>query len=182
MLLVGHLERYVRAVNEEAVAFLNDSSAPSAALDELIRLRHARRAIDELAQTQWHHRANSLASLFEGNAWLWTGGTAGELSHERLIDWMKSPNPKSLVKYYRGWGVHDVYESITRAQHTRQDLRLRIGEVVDKRNAIAHGDASVQATPSDVLTYRRAIRRFVDRCDRLLARRLARITGLPPPW
>jgi len=121
--------------------------------------------------------------MFVGaNAWLWQAGTSGELDHKRLVDWMKSPHPKYLIRHYRAWGVADVFASITRAPHTRTDLYLRLAEVVDKRHAIAHGDASVDATSSDIRAYVAAARTFGARVDRLLAAQISLFASVPRPW
>lgn len=182
VLVVSHLERFVRASNEAAAIAVNDRGTFGERLPELLKLRHARLPIDEASQTQWHKRSTGLVDFVTGNAWLWSAGTAGGLDPARLVDWMKTPHPRSLVKYYRTWGVHDVFDAITRTPHTRADLYLRLAEVVEKRNAIAHGDASMDATRSDIRAYVTAVAVFGGRADRVLAARLARLTGGTRPW
>ena len=182
VLIVSHLERFIHASNEAAALRINATATTGDRLPHLLRLRHSRLAIDEVFHTQWLKRGTGLAKLVSDNSWLWTDGTAGTLDHDRVLDWMKTPSPRSLVKYYRVWGVDNVFDAITRAPHVRGDLLLRLTEVVDKRNAIAHGDASVNPTTADVRAYLRAVATFVARTDRLLARRLATITGNARPW
>ena len=75
-----------------------------------------------------------------------------------------------------------VFTSITRTQHTRSSLWLRIEELVRKRNAIAHGDGSAEATKGDVRAYQTAARVFCDRADRLLSRQLASLCDVAQPW
>jgi hypothetical protein len=55
-------------------------------------------------------------------------------------------------------------------------------ELVDKRNGIAHGDASVTPTYQDVVSYRAAVRVFCTRVDHAMARRLSQLLGASPPW
>lgn len=182
VLIVSHLERFIYASNEAATLRISSTATAGDRLPNLLRLRHSRLTVDDVFHTQWLRRGPGLEQLVAGNSWLWTNGAAGTLNHERLLDWMTTPNPKSLVKYYRIWGVDNVFNSITRGSQVRADLLLRITEVVDKRNAIAHGDASVDPTRADVRAYLRAVATFAYRTDRLLARRLATITGNARPW
>lgn len=96
--------------------------------------------------------------------------------------WMKAPSPKNLVRYYRYWGIDDIFESITRTVNTRTELRLRLDELVRKRNNIAHGDATVEATPTDVRSYQTSALRFCERADRQLGKALKRLVATAPPW
>ena len=104
------------------------------------------------------------------------------LDHERLLTWMKAPTPKNLVRYYRYWGIGDIFDDITRTSHTRTELWLRLDELVRKRNNIAHGDATTEATPTDLRSYTRSALRFCERADRQMARALRRLVPATPPW
>ena len=96
--------------------------------------------------------------------------------------WMKSPSPKALMRYFRYWGIDDIFTRITRASHTRDDLWRRLKELVDKRNSIAHGDLATSATASDVRAYLKAVQRFAVRSDVALAQQLATMCGIDRPW
>jgi hypothetical protein len=95
---------------------------------------------------------------------------------------MKSPKPKSLMNYFAMWGIPDIFKAITRRPHTQTDLRLRLASLVDKRNQIAHGDHSVDATPAEIRQYRGAVRDFCARADSAIARHAARSVGGGKPW
>ena len=183
VLLSSHFERYIYSVNEEAAAALNSTAHTSSRLPELLRLLHSRTAIDDLVDTGWERRAPSLRDLMVTDGWLWTDDLpSGAVDHRRLLVWMKAPSPQNLVRYYRCWGVEDIFTSITRATHTRTDLWLKIDELVRKRNNIAHGDPSAEATRGDLREYESATLRFCDRADRQLAKALADILDTAAPW
>lgn len=182
VLLCSHLERYIRAVNEEAIQHLNRHGVPPSQIPERMRLVHSARAIDDLARAQWDNRAGMLAQFSQTDAWLWGQCTPGKLEHARVLRWMRTPNPEQVQRFYGLWGVENIFAAITRASHTRTLLRLKIKELVEKRNNIAHGDFTVEATSQDVASYIRVVRTFCGRADRRLSRQLGRLFSACPGW
>lgn len=182
VLLSSHLESYIRSVNEAAVEAVNQSSIVGSHLPLELRLNHTRVAIDALASKQWDQRADGLREFISTEAWLWVGVTKAELEHARLLTWLKSPSPERLVTFFKLWGIKNIFTSITRTQHTRNDFWLRLKELVEKRNLIAHGDGTTEATANDISNYVRAVRDFCERSDRALARSVMKITGDSKPW
>ena len=95
---------------------------------------------------------------------------------------MKAPKCKAVVRLFKIWGVPDIFTAVTRSKVNRQDLWLRIGELVDKRNNIAHGDLTVEARYLDVVQYRAAVKKFCVSADKQMAVALVRMLGCPRPW
>jgi|SRR5215216_762096 len=182
VLLSSHFERYFYAINEEAVTFLNSCGLTGERVPETLRLVHSKQPISEIEQTSWENRSRSLAEFISTDAWLWGTGVTGSLEHQRILAWMKAPKPESLVRFYRYWGIQDIFAAITRRPTTRGSLRLLVQELVDKRNNIAHGDFSAQATRSDVRRYSHTVLTFCERADRVFARELRRLSGTTVPW
>jgi hypothetical protein len=182
VLLTSHFERYIHAVNEEATGVANAAGVAGWLLPEKLRLIHSSSVVDAMLETDWVNRASKLREFMESEGWLWSKGQSGALDHKRLLTWMKTPTPTNLVRYYRHWEIEDIFSAITRAVHTKTDLRLKLQELVDKRNNIAHGDPNIEATRGDVGGYRDATLRFCERSDRQLAWALARILACPRPW
>jgi len=182
VLLTSHFERYIYAVNEEATSAVNAQSAAGLRLPEKLRLVHSARPIEEMVETEWTRRAPKLRDFIKTDGWLWGGAEAGALDHKRLLTWMKTPTPENLVRYYRHWEIADIFSSITRAVHTKRELRLKLQELVDKRNNIAHGDLNTEATRGDVRGYREAALRFCVRSDGQLARALSKMLACTAPW
>lgn len=182
VLLSSHFERYVHAANEEAAAVVNARPPAPTALSVGLRLQHSRGAVDAMAETEWTNRSLHLEAFVANEGWLWGSSGLRILDPDRLIDWMRTPLPKELNRYYSLWGIRDVFTAMTRMPHTRSSLWLRLEDLVRKRNAIAHGDATAEATKADVLAYVRAATTFCDRADRILASQLYAILGPPRPW
>ncbi len=182
VLLSSHLERYLRGLNEEAVGVINAATIGGSALPEELRLQHSMIPIDELADAKWHNRAAMLSRLVMTDGWLWGSSPKANLDHDRLLRWMKSPSPERASRLFRLWGVPDVFSVITRQPHTRQRMWLKLEELVDKRNDIAHGDAGAEATYRDIVSYVAVVRKFCERADRVLSRALVPYAGGTRPW
>lgn len=181
VLLSSHFERFIYALTEEAVGHLCASGRPASDLPERMRLEHAKLVIDDLASTGWERRATKLKKYSSEESWLWTDSAAIQsLDHERLLAWMKAPTPKSLIRAFKLWNIEDIFSAITKKKTHRQRFFLQIDELVEKRNSIAHGDLTAQATYLDVVRYRKSVREFAERTDRIMARQLLTIIGTRP--
>ena len=183
VILSSHLEGYIDSLNLEAVSVVN-AAGVGPQLSETLRLLHSKPSVEALTGASWEGaaRAKLLAEFVANDAWLWGANQSGVLQPDRLLTWMKSPNPRSLIRYFRYWGIEDVFTRITRAPHTRDDLWRRLKELVDKRNSIAHGDLGTSATAGDIRAYVKAVRTFAVRTDAVLARQLSAVCAIDPPW
>ncbi len=182
VLLSSHFERYFYAVNEEAITFINSKNLTSTTIPQLIRLLHSKNPAEEIALMAWENRADKITSFIAGDSWLWRTGETGELIHDRLLAWMSAPKPKSLVRYYRYWGIQDIFTEITRGPLTRNKMWLGVQELVDRRNLIAHGDFTAQATGADVRRFAESAKSFCSRADKKLAKAVAKIGDCALPW
>jgi hypothetical protein len=167
----SHLDRYVYAVNEEAIEWINYSSCELSRFPEVFLLQQSRRVVDELAGRSWEKRASPLRDFVATHGVIWNSpGRAGTLIHGELLTWMKSPAPENLVRFYRMYGIEDIFDKVTRKPGPRSLLYLGLRELVEKRNNIAHGDSATQALPADVTRYLVAVRKFAESADKVLAR------------
>lgn len=182
VLLSSHLERYLRGLNEEAVGVVNAAPIGGSTLPEILRLQYSKIPIDELAEAQWVNRAAMLSQLVATDGWLWGSSPKANLDHDRLVRWMKSPSPERAARLFRLWGVSDIFSAITRQPHTNQRMKLKLKELVDKRNDIAHGDAGAEATYQDVASYIAVVRTFCTRVDSILSHKISRYVGGIRPW
>jgi hypothetical protein len=182
VLLSSHFERYFYAINEEASSFINACGVSSNRLPERLRLVHSKLAIDNLQLAAWDRRTDGLTEFIEMESWLWINGSTGMLKANKLLGWMKSPMPDNLIRYYKDWGILDIFSAITRKPQTRSAFFLRVRELVEKRNNIAHGDFSAQATVLDVKRYSATVIGFCRRADRVFGKHLGTIAQSAPPW
>jgi hypothetical protein len=184
VLLCSHFERYFYGVNEEAVTALNGNAFAAAALPEQLRLLHSKPAVDAVGATTWNAppRAGQLGEFVRLDAWLWGEANEGELQHDRLLVWMTAPHPDNLQRYYRYWSIQDIFSRATQSAPERTELWLRITDLVSKRNAVAHGDATAEATKSDVMSYIEAVTTFCTEADLVLSDQLVDLLHVPAPW
>jgi len=182
VLLSAHFERYIYALNEELVTFINSQRIHGHRLADILRLQHSMTPIESLALTGWDRRATQLAEFVFSDAWLWTVGSSGTIAHTRLLTWMRAPNPRSLVRYFSLWGIQDIFTAITRKPTSRQAFWLSVQGLVDLRNNIAHGDYLAQATQADVKEYVKRITEFCNRTDRKIASVIRQRFGITAPW
>ena len=184
VILSSHLEGYIDALNIEAVDLFNRLDLPSSLLPEPLRLLHSRFVVEALAATNWEGtaRARLLEEFVREESWLWGTSFRGRIEPDRLLMWMKSPTPKALKRYFRYWGIEDIFARITRKEHIRSTIWMRLTELVDKRNSIAHGDIATAATRSDVQLYLSAVKTFAARADSALAKQIGRTWSIDPPW
>lgn len=182
VLLSSHLERYLRNLNEEAVSVINAATVDGLSLPASLRLQHSKAPIDELANAQWDNRAALLSRLVATDGWLWGSSPKTDIDHDRLLRWMKSPSPDRARRFFKLWNITDIFAIITRQSHTRQRMWLKLKELVEKRNDIAHGNAGAEATYQDVRGYLAVVRTFCERADGALSRALAQLCDGNRPW
>lgn len=184
VLLCSHLEYFVYSLVDLAAEAVFNAQTVSQSLPTDLRLLQSRAYIDEAAVTSWERREGKLTAIAGHVAPMWTENTpVGMLDAKLLLAQMKTPDPPSLVRAFRPWGIPDVFRAITRTEHHRSRLWLKLQELADKRNNIAHGDFTEEATYLDVASYKRAVKDFGERVDGRVADRVMRIAGLPArPW
>ncbi|MFC2018719.1 MAE_28990/MAE_18760 family HEPN-like nuclease [Chloroflexota bacterium] len=182
VLLCSHFEKYIHAINEEAADFINSTGITGEQVPQIIRLIHSRDPVEDLAETGWTRRANKLEQFVGTESWLWSQNMVGQIQPERILAFMKSPKPDNILRYYGFWGINDIFSAITRSQHTRSHLWLQIQTLVDKRNNIAHGDATSEANKREIGLYSRAVLTFCERSDQILSKQIHQLFGVSAPW
>ena len=108
----------------------------------------------------------------------------------RALDRM-TPRTDALGIDFGRLGFRIVETIRARSRQAMEDLR-RLDTLVDFRNAIGHGNETAAAalvatgeireTKASFREYRRAIHRLAIMMDGVVAERLSRMLGVPPPW
>ncbi|WP_420461663.1 MAE_28990/MAE_18760 family HEPN-like nuclease [Candidatus Palauibacter sp.] len=182
VMLYGHFERYVRESMEEAVDLMNIEKVEPGLLPITFKLRHSRKAVRRMSEMAWEKRETALGEFITMEGWLWADVPAGKLDIKNLLEDLKSPTPKTLMKLYSMWGVPDIFRRITRKPQMRRLFWLSLEELVHKRNNIAHGDFAVETTQGDVRQYVKIASEFCRRTDGVLAMVLQQRMRVPCAW
>lgn len=183
VLMCSHYERYIYGLNEEATDFLNSLGLASERLPERVRLLQSKGMVEDLSLQQWDMRSRKLEEFATSHAPMWTpGAKVVVLAAGPMLASMKSPKVRDVQRYFESFGVPRIFDQITRSEQTRRHLTRSLQALVDSRNGIAHGDATVQPLSSDLTEYIRGVITFASRADRVFARRLGTMGGAVDPW
>jgi len=183
VLLSGHYERYIRALNEEALAWFKFQDVKSSQVPDEIKLRHSKVTIDKIATASWNNRKQMLIDFSMNDSLLWDdSATPALLDHTKVL-YMKSPKSEEVKKFFAMYGIPDIFAKATRKTHRRSHLWLKLQEMVDKRNNIAHGDFTTEALPSEIMSYIDSVGKFCETADRVFSAELKRIAKSSlKPW
>jgi len=183
VLLCSHFERFIYGLNDEAVDFLNSVGLSSEEVPEKLRLLQAKAPIDDLALQSWDRRGDKLRQFACRHSQMWLeGAPVTQLDSASNLVWMKSPKVGSVCRYFRMFGIDDIFREVTRSESVYRDLKRSIQSLVDSRNGIAHGDSTVQPNAPQVTEFRNAVDNFGCRADRVFSRQLKRLSRSAAPW
>lgn len=183
VLLCSHFERYLYALNDLVVDYLNQCALPSSDIPIRIRLLQARRPINAMSQKQWDNREQDLLSFVTQHAPMWDPrAKVQSLSASPILESMKSPKIDDILKFFKLFGINDIFAMITVKKTGRTRLIRGLAALVDSRNGIAHGDQTVMPESTELTTYVYVVRDFCTRADKALGTSLRRMTKLAAPW
>lgn len=183
VLLCSYFERYIYALNEGAIDYINHLRPLSELIPVQIRLAMVRGAVDRLAGMQWIKRESALREFSSEHAALWNGASAAPLLRpEPLLESMKSPKVADVKRYFKLFGIDDIFHSIARSETVRRQLMRSLQALADSRNGIAHGDQTVQPERTEITGYLNSVSLFCGRVDKFFGQRLATLFGGAPPW
>lgn len=169
VLLSSYFERYIYAINEEVCLLANTNGIKSQLISEDIKLLHAKYDFDLIQEMQWVNRLGSLMEYSNSTAWLFIDNSIGIIDHNKLLTYMKSPNTKNVHRYYKMWGISNIFSSCSMGNRRIEGkIRGRLEEMVTKRNSIAHGDANVTVSSKSLESSIRTIRVFCKSADKEL--------------
>jgi hypothetical protein len=103
---------------------------------------------------------------------------------ECLVDRLNVPSAENICDLFRTYGIHDIFqriELITNGRWRSEDLKLAIGDLVNKRHGIAHGDTAVVPTTEDVARYAETVKVICRHIDVVLGYCIEGLTG-SFPW
>lgn len=158
VLLSAHLEGFLEDLVTEALDALVRLGASVEQLPVLLRAVHAEEHLRPLEPVKDRNsRAAKIERLFAQEGDLWTAGSVLQASMMRssaVCREMANPGSKEIRQFLEFVGV-DIGQHLQAAG--QQALLSQTNSLVAKRNAIAHGETSAAATPTDIDDYVRLL-------------------------
>ncbi|MFB8242855.1 MAE_28990/MAE_18760 family HEPN-like nuclease [Kitasatospora purpeofusca] len=160
VLLVAHFEGFAKAALREYVDEICAVRPPARKVPPALLELFTRERIQEIASlSPGEERVNRTRRLFSGFSGLWDEERSIDprvISSKILARQMTSLRPNVLREAFSLIGISDIINEATEALRVngfsiRVDVKLE--EIVDKRNLIAHGDYSVKPTSAELQGY-----------------------------
>ncbi|MFI2784004.1 MAE_28990/MAE_18760 family HEPN-like nuclease [Streptomyces sp. ALB3] len=191
VMLVSHFEGFVKAGLTELIDEIGRAKPPTRRLPDGLLELHTRERIQEIFGTDGPDRITRTRRLFMTYASLWEDDRSINprvLSAKILARQFTSAKPEVIAQVFTLLGVGDVLDRLDR--HVNQAIidrgesgtSLKVGikllEIVDRRNKIAHGDKNEKPTPVEVENYMTFLRDVADCLAGVLDARISHCCSL----
>jgi hypothetical protein len=166
VMLVSHFEGFVKAGLTELIDEICRARPPARRLPDGLLELHTRERIQEIFGTDGPDRITRTRRLFNNYASLWEDDKSINpkvLSAKILARQFTSAKPEVLAEVFSLLGVGDLLDRLDRHvnqailnrgdQGTSVKVNIKLLEIVDRRNKIAHGDRNEKPTPIEVENY-----------------------------
>lgn len=166
VMLVAHFEGFVKAALTELIDQICQAKPPTRRIPEALLELHTRGRIEEIFGTEGPERIHKTRKLFSAYASLWDADRSINpqvLSAKVLTRQFTNAKPEILESVFAILDVEDVItrmdDHVNRAisergdEATRVMVAVKLTEIVNRRNKIAHGDRSEKPTPVEVRNY-----------------------------
>ena len=174
VLLVSHFESYLKGLAEEHVDWLSDGERQSSRIPIRLRELYSIPRLEEIAKSQDATQRASLLKKLDELTCLWKETAKpprGLLRPKTLVRVVTSASPEvidSLFEYLGDGRTACDGEIDFEIDGDVASLRIRLAlsDVIECRNAIAHGDATRIVTEVDLARYRAFLTSLAQRLDR----------------
>lgn len=184
VLLSSHLEGYLEDLVSEAIDTLVAHATPAHRLPLLLRAVHTEEhlRVIELVKDR-NSRATKIEAMFASESSLWSSGarlTASMVRAKAVCGQMSNPGSREVRQFLEIVGV-DIDSHLV--MHDSMDLLNRVNGLVNRRNAVAHGEVDASATAGDVDAYLELVESLGRHVDDAVALAVQGICGTPIlPW
>lgn len=188
MLLSGHLERYVESLVVEAIDAINSAAPPVNQIPEPLRMIQAEQALFDAWGSSQRDRKKTMQIIKKSVSefpWIWSDkDPCGNLKAEFLIgeNRFSNPTPYKINEVFDYFGIGkvvskavDLYQSPDKGL-----IEIKVSELIQKRNEIAHTATASSLTRQDVIDYLIHSRKLVRAIDIVVGRQIQTITGAWP--
>ena len=166
VLLAAHLQGFLEDLVVEAIDWLNRSDLVKSEVPPKLMAAHVERHLGEVvSRTELVDRLSRVERLFDSHELYWTdcGVAPDKLDAEAVTRHIGNPWPKVIKWAVVLLGGDDPFDDP--ALNDPKELQRRLGELVGKRNDIAHGSGAPPLTSTQIdqfMTAAKDIARAVD--------------------
>ena len=191
VMLVAHFEGFVKSGLTELIDEICLAKPPARRVPEALLELHTRERIQEIFGTEGPERIQRTRRLFALYAPLWDDDRAINpqiLSAKILARQFTSAKPEVLVEVFSLLGVNDLSgqldDQVNRASAGRGEsgssikVSLKLTEIVERRNKIAHGDKNEKPTSTEVKGYMEFLQDVADCLSGILEKRIQHCCSL----
>lgn len=176
VLLVAHFEGFAKAALREYADEICAMRPPVRNVPAPLLELFTRERIQEIASlSPGVDRVNKTRKLFAGFSNLWDEGRTVDpklISSKVLARQMTSLRPEVLRESFALIGISDIVDAssvILQASGVSVRVDMKLEEIVDKRNLIAHGDYSVKPTSVELSGYLEFLMAVAEAFSRIVA-------------
>lgn len=194
VLLSSYLERYVESVVVESVDILNTESVPTKSIPKTLKINQVKQHLDKLNGTiQQELNPNAIHSILEKsrdfvNDCSWFSNPDSvftKFSPDNFINREKfsNPWPDKIDQVFLSFDIPKMVDNVINWENQPDSaaLRIKVNELVEKRNDIAHTGGTIPITDNDIFEYDKYIRRLVIGIDHRVGEKIGKIIG-KHPW
>ena len=169
VLLSSHIEGYVEDLAEVILDRIVESEMQKNTLASRFLYYFSKDIVDEIRETRDPDKvAEKLRALLNRDMDIWSTESTFQayLPVERFISGFSTPKFEEVCRFIGRFGYQNYKRDLQRLlQANFQSCTNMVNNVVEQRNRIAHGDASISATPGDIVTMLDLVQTFCRSTD-----------------
>jgi hypothetical protein len=154
VLLSSHIEAYVKELGECLLDALFRKSVPRSKLGDPFFYHASRQSLDRIRRETEPQKVSESVFLFvdqESPLWSKDGSLPRAIDSEQFNKGFSNPKVEKIQKYLGRFGYQSFRHDLNLALKADCVVTLaNIDQIVETRNAIAHGEASATRTPAEV--------------------------------
>ena len=185
VLLSSHLEGYCEQVTVEGIDAINVAKPIVDKLPEQLRLAQTKQLLrDAHESTNFKKKIKAIRQFAVDYPGLWDSKLPFvQLTSDPLVRTFANPAPEKITRLFKHFGdTDDVVQIAVRMDKSNHRFIIiaKVAELIEKRNAIAHGTL-INLTRQDINTYQICALKLVCRLDIVVGKQIQKMTG-HWPW
>ncbi len=173
VLLCGRVEAYIREVGEVAWESMYDRQIGRTKWPGRMYYHLSKDLLNDICGTRDPERiAEKVFTFIERDAEYWSkvGPLSTPVSADRFSGGFNNPTFKKVKKYFNRFGYEEYAGDLAVALRAQfRPTVAMVDHLVDTRNKVAHGDADVRKTPSELRQMTSMVKHFCRSTDGVFA-------------